>query len=143
MSDLVVDQRRLWLGGLMAAILLANGCGESDRPKTIPITGKVTIDGKPPGEAGKIYFTPVQVAEGYSKRPARGAFTADDGSYRVMSWVLDDGLVPGEYTVSVMPNNPQKTAIAMRYNQSATSGLKVQVPVDQGEVEYDIELVSK
>jgi len=119
------------------------GCGQSERPKTIPITGRVTIDGQPPGEGGKIYFTPVQAAEGYSRRPARGSFVSSDGSYRVMSWEVDDGLVPGSYLVSVTSNTPEKTAIPARYNQGSTSGLTLDVPPDQGRIEYNIDIVTK
>jgi hypothetical protein len=124
-----------------AAVCLA-GCGGSDRPKTIPISGKVTINGQAPGEGGKLYFTPTQVAEGYSKRPASGTFTAS-GEYRVMSWEVDDGLVPGHYNVGVVPVDPNKTAIPAKYQQGATSGLEVDVPIDQGSIEYNIEVVSK
>src|SRR5882672_5631587 len=87
----------------IAALLLAlAGCGGTDRPKTIPISGIVTIDGKAPGEGGKIFFTPTAAAAGYSKRPASGSYTGE-GHYRVMSWAPDDGLVPGHYTVNVVP----------------------------------------
>jgi hypothetical protein len=99
----------------------------------------VTINGRPPGEPGRLHFTPTQAAEGYPKRPAGGAFTAD-GNYRVMSWAPDDGLVPGHYTVSLMPSDLAKTAIPAKYQQSGTSGLEVDVPVDQDSIEYNIEV---
>jgi hypothetical protein len=118
------------------------GCLGSDRPKTIPITGRVTIDGQPPGERGKIHFTPTEAAEGYVKRPAIGGYD-DDGVYRVMSWTPDDGLVPGHYTVNVMPGNPNKTRIPKRYNDSGTSGLELDVPVDADQIEYNIDVVTK
>ena len=91
--------------GIVALVVLVvseAGCTGGDRPKTVPIAGRVTIDGQPPGEVGRLYFTPTQPAEGYSKRPANGSFDVD-GTYRVMSWEVDDGLVPGHYTVNVLP----------------------------------------
>lgn len=118
------------------------GCGESGRPKTIPISGRVTIDGQPPGESGKMFFTATQVAEGYSNRPASGSFN-DDGSYRVMSWEPDDGLVPGHYTVTLMPGDPAATKIPAKYQLSMTSGLEVDVPVDQDNVEFNVPIVTK
>jgi hypothetical protein len=57
-----------------------------------------------------------------------------------MSWTVGDGLVPGHYAVSVIPADPNKTAIAAKYRQNTTSGLKVEVPIDQGTIEYNIEL---
>ena len=118
---------------------LLSGCGSSDRPKTIPVTGHVTVNGQAPGEPGKIFFAPTQAAAGYDKRPASGGFTAD-GAYRVMSWEPDDGLVPGHYSVTVMPGNPSATKIPQKYLQINSSGLEVDVPVDQGPIEYNIEL---
>jgi hypothetical protein len=127
---------------LSVAIVWLAGCGGGDRPKTIPISGRVTIDGQPPGEVGRLHFTPTQAAEGYSKRPAGGAFTAD-GTYRVMSWEPDDGLVPGHYTVSLMPGDLSKTAIPPKYRESGTSGLEVDVPADEDRIEYNINIVNK
>jgi hypothetical protein len=102
----------------------------------------VTINGQPPGETGRLHFTPTQAAEGYPKRPAGGAFTAE-GTYRVMSWEPDDGLVPGHYTVSLMPSDLSKTSIPAKYQQGATSGLELDVPVDQDEIEFNIDVRSQ
>ena len=127
---------------LSAAVLTSlAGCGD-EHPKTIPIDGHVTIDGKPPGEAGKIFFTPTAAADGYSKRPASGSFNAE-GHYRVMSWTPDDGLVPGHYLVSVLPNDPDKSAVSAKYRQGALSGLEVDVPVDKGKINFDIDVKTK
>lgn len=118
------------------------GCGGSERPSTIPISGRVTINGQPPGENGRLHFQPIQVAAGYAKRPAGGSFTAE-GTYRVMSWEPDDGLVPGHYTVSLMPSDPANTKIPAKYREAATSGLEVDVPIDESQVEYNIDVLSK
>lgn len=135
--------RVLWCSIVLpAALLCLGGCGGSSRPKTIPITGRVTIDGQPPGEEGSLFFTPTVSAPGYVKRPASGGFTAD-GSYRVMSWEPNDGLVPGHYSVSVSPNDPIATKVPASYQQSGTSGLEVDVPVDQSGIEYNIEISTK
>lgn len=139
MSASVFYWQRSWLGVLAAAIVSLAGCGDSGRPKTIPISGSVTIDGNAPGETGKLFFTPTHAAAGYGMRPASGSFNAE-GSYRVMSWVPDDGLVPGHYRVSVLPSDTAKSAVPMKYHQSATSGLEVDIPVDQGAIEYNVEI---
>lgn len=60
-----------------------------------------------------------------------------------MSWTPDDGLVPGRYTVAVAPGDPANTKIPARYIQSATSGLEVDVPVDQSSIEYNIDIQSQ
>jgi hypothetical protein len=130
------------MAALAAALLSLGGCWGNDRPKTIPISGRVTVDGREPGEFGKIYFTPTQAAEGYDKRPASGSFD-QSGTYRVMSWEPDDGLVPGHYTVNVQPVDAHASKIAKKYQNSATSGLEVDVPVDMDKIDYNIEVHTK
>jgi hypothetical protein len=130
------------VAAVVVVVVLLGGCSGNYRPKTIPITGRVLIDGQPPGEMGKIHFTPTHAAEGYVKRPAMGAFNVD-GVYHVMSWTPDDGLVPGRYIVNVMPGNPNKTKIAKHYNDGGTSGLELDVSADEASIEYNIELKSE
>ena len=124
---------------LITAVAMLVGCADSDRPKTVPISGRVTIDGQPPGEFGKLFFTPTQAAEGYVKRPASGSFDPE-GNYRIMSWEPDDGLVPGHYTVNIAPVDMQATKVPQKYHQSDTSGLEVEVSPDQRQVEYNVDI---
>jgi hypothetical protein len=128
----------LLIGLVIVSTAWLVGCG-NDRPKTIPISGVVTINGQQPGEFGKIFFTPTKAADGYAKRPASGSFDLD-GSYRVMSWEPDDGLVPGHYTVNVFPADTAKTKIPAKYQQSSTSGLEVDVPMDQSKIDFNIDI---
>jgi hypothetical protein len=132
----------LWIGALIVVLLWCEGCGGNGRPKTIPISGRVTFDGQPPGEFGQIFFTPTQAASGYNKRPASGTFTGE-GTYRVMSWEPDDGLVPGHYTVSLMPGDTNATKLPAKYQQGGTSGLEVDVPVDEDQIEFNINVATE
>lgn len=134
--------RAVLAGAMILAVVSSVGCGGGERPKTIPISGRVTFNGQPPGEHGRLHFQPTQAASGYSKRPAGGSFTAE-GPYRVMSWEPDDGLVPGHYTVSLMPADPNNTKIPPKYREGGSSGLEVDVPVDQSSIEYNIDIVTK
>lgn len=127
---------------LPVAIHCFSGCGGAERPKTIPISGRVTIDGQPPGEEGSLYFTPTETAPGYLKRPASGGFAAD-GTYRVMSWEPDDGLVPGHYSVSVSPNDPNATKIPTKHQPGGTAFFEVDVPVDQSKIDFNIDISTK
>ena len=134
---------RSLLASVLALVVASlGGCGGSDRPNTIPISGRITINGQPPGEFGRLHFQPTQVADGYVKRPAGGSFTSE-GTYRVMSWKPDDGLVPGHYTVSLMPADLATSKIPTKYREAVTSGLEVDVPVDQSAIVYDINVVTK
>ena len=79
------------------------GCGgdSPDYPDTIPVTGKVTLDGKPV-ENASITLTPAN--KGEATRGAR-ATSAADGTFTVKTFFSAsydaDGAVPGKYLVSV------------------------------------------
>lgn len=77
------------------------GCGESvSYPETAPVTGTVTLDGKPV-EGANIMLRPVEGAESYSGRAVSGT----DGTFEVMTFFSAShdvaGAVPGKYTVAV------------------------------------------
>ena len=77
-----------------ALILLLAGCGGPSRPATVPVSGRVTYQGKPV-PLGQIVFYP---AKG---RPAMGAIGAD-GSYRLTTFeTAGDGATPGRYRVTI------------------------------------------
>lgn len=76
------------------------GCGNSNRPKTIPVSGVVTFDGQPPEHPGGLFFAPLEVEEGYPKRGGRALFEAD-GAFAATSFEDGDGLIPGTYKVRI------------------------------------------
>jgi hypothetical protein len=122
---------------LSAISVLLPGCGT--RLPTVPLSGKVTWQGQPLGN-GKVTFTPIKLAdESLPKRPAI-AELGPDGVYHVASFRENDGLVPGEYSVTVhsyksvtsleTPNVPTVWRIPERYGDPSTSGLKFTVPAN-------------
>jgi len=74
------------------ALLLLAGCG-SGRPETVPVSGKITYDGKPVTE-GKIVFHPEQ------GRSASGQI-GPDGSYTLTTFDKGDGAVLGKHRVTI------------------------------------------
>ena len=87
---------------LLAATLFLTtclGCGERG-PGLIPVAGQVTYGGGAWPQAGKIYFNPVQPAEGFSKLSGSADFAAD-GSFTVQSTGNKQGLLPGKYRVNL------------------------------------------
>jgi hypothetical protein len=86
---------------LSALLLLPLLCGCGDKGiGLIPVSGKVTYGGGEWPKAGKIYFTPVQPAEGYPKLGGSADF-GTDGSFKVQSSGDKQGLVPGKYRVNL------------------------------------------
>jgi hypothetical protein len=93
------------LGNLAVSILLTvgivlTGCSNSSRPPTYPVTGTVTLQGKPVTGAA-ITFVPTGEGE------AASAITDSEGKYALTTWEAGDGARPGEYRVKVSKQEQQ------------------------------------
>jgi hypothetical protein len=117
-------------------------------PKTVSVDGQVTYQGKPL-DNGSVVFSPAATVVDTPARPAT-AQLAPDGTYRLSSFRRDDGVMPGEYRVTVVsyisPPSPEQQRAAVwripaRYGDPAKSGLTCTVPADaHGAITYNIEL---
>lgn len=134
---------------LLLSVLLA-GCG-SGGPELTPVSGTVTLDGKPLAEAG-VLFTPQE-----GGRPASGSTDAE-GRFTLTTKTSGDGAMLGMNQVAVSkvvfaqspaadgaPNpsaamRPQ-SLIPVRYGDVKTSGLTVEVKPGMEPVK--LELTSK
>jgi hypothetical protein len=76
----------------LAACCLLAGCGPS-RPATVPVSGRVTWQGKPVA-AARITFYPAQ------GRPA-GGVTDSDGVYHLRTFDPNDGAALGRHCVTI------------------------------------------
>ncbi len=81
------------LGLLAVAVLSATtiGCGS---PRRVPVTGAITLDGKPV-EGASVMFVPIEHG------PAATGVTDAEGRYRLAT-INEEGAAPGEYRVSVV-----------------------------------------
>jgi hypothetical protein len=86
------------LFGLCAVI----GCGTQEgRLSTRPVTGKAALDGKPLAGA-EIWLVPKSPEVANAKMTVRPyAKTGADGTFKLTSYVADDGAPIGDYTVIV------------------------------------------
>jgi hypothetical protein len=118
-----------------------SGCGKKG-PELSPVSGKVTLRGKPV-EAGAVHFTHVQgVVDIY-------AAIQPDGTYSV-KMARGSGLPEGKYLVAVGPPvgyghmgetpaaAPKHEDIPERYQKSSTSGLTL--TVGPGSNRFDIDM---
>ncbi len=79
---------------LLAITALAIGCSDSN-PKTYPVSGVVTLDGKPvPGAT--VTFIPDD-----SKSNSAATSCDDKGKYSMSTFKQDDGAIPGSYKIIV------------------------------------------
>lgn len=88
--------RHIFLTGLAVAanVMLVAGCGPS-RPATIPVSGTVTLDGKPAAGA-QVMLIPED-----GGRPAEGT-TDDSGGFNLRTFEASDGALPGRHAVTVV-----------------------------------------
>ena len=125
------------------------GCNSSKLPTTVQVQGKVTWQGKPL-PAGSVAFNPVVLSQDKPSRPAIGDLSAE-GVYRLSSFRPNDGVIPGEYRVTIDscssrpgledPNKPLISRIPRHYADPDKSGLRFAVPPDaRGPLTYDIDL---
>jgi hypothetical protein len=147
-------------------LLLAAALGCGDGPRLVPVSGKVTLDGKPLFHKS-VYFHP------QPGTPGNGAadVTKEDGSYRLLyirsgATKVFPGAPPGAYRVviaeakiaakeapkgaeppgpepAVIPTMPwrKRPVIPARYSNPETTPLSVEVSAGGGTI--DLELTSR
>jgi hypothetical protein len=120
-------------GALLASVMLV-GCGDG-RPERVPVSGKVLIDGKPL-ETGNIR---VYAA---ANRAASGRIEPD-GSFKLSTYELGDGVVPGTHAVSVTGAkllNPKtmRWYAPKKFSSAETSGLTLEVTEATNEAKIDL-----
>ena len=129
----------------IACLMPAAGCNR--RPGVMPVSGRVTFDGKPLG-FGSVMIQP-------TAGPAARGTIGTDGSFTVSTFAPGDGAIIGPATVRVAcyeqqrPGTPPpagelaigKSLIPEKYTQFATSGIAVTIAT--GMEPLKIELRSK
>ena len=86
---------KLALSILVTVGIVLTGCSNSSQPPTYPVTGTVTMQGKPVAGAA-ITFVPTG-----NEGEAASAITDSEGKYALTTWQAGDGARPGEYRVKV------------------------------------------
>lgn len=86
---------RLLLAGLLPGCLLASGCGS--RPRLVPASGVVRIDGKP---AAKLVVTFAPEAEGTGTFRSVG-MTNEQGEFQLSTVDGKPGVIPGTHKVTI------------------------------------------
>lgn len=127
------------------ALLQIAGCsGDAavgSKEKTVPFTGKLSLDGKPYGSV-KVQFLP-QGSDG-GVRTAY-AEVKEDGSFSATTYVTGDGIIPGKYTVRVgsegdgASTDPSQMMAAVA--GAAIDSFEVDVPAE-GLTDIDLKLTS-
>lgn len=155
-----MHQMKHSLLAIATLLTITTGCGPSgpETPAVTPVSGTATLNGEPLGGA-VIAFSPVSGGRGAS------AITNDDGTFEATSFSKGDGLVPGQYgiTVTKYPQGPESYGAAgdmesdeytgedvtpddpenelpAKYESAETSGLTVNVEAGSPISDFNIAL---
>ena len=117
-----------FLAALCVFVVLVAGCSDG-RPKRVPVSGQVLIDGKPL-TSGAVRFIPS------SGRPSVGSIDSD-GKFTLGCFDRADGVIPGTLRVEVnatesIDDNTTKWLAPKKYASVETSGLSetIESPTD-------------
>jgi len=134
--------------GLLVALLCGSvGCfGGAVRPKTVPVSGKVTWNGQPLTK-GTISFVPTSDAQTF---PASGEIDSG-GNYKLKTFQPGDGAMPGEYRIAVMVMEGADPAakkegtrvLPDKYYRAEKSGLTASIKAGDSAKTFDFALDGK
>jgi hypothetical protein len=119
-----VSRSRFCTAGLVIiGATLTAGCGPG-RPPVVPVSGTVTVDGKPLA-SGAIMVAP-------EKGRAAGGRIGPDGRFELSSWLPGDGVAAGTHRVEViatkpLPGNRRQWLVPKKVRSLATSPLRLEV----------------
>jgi hypothetical protein len=82
-----------------ACLAIVAGCGDR-APRIAPVSGRVTLDGKPLGK-GSITFVPTATKENQAPGPTAQALTDADGRYQLSVDVSTPGAVVGKCRIYI------------------------------------------
>ena len=141
--------------GLCATACISSlGCGGGDQRAStldvVPVTGKVTFQGKPLAGAA-VVCVPKDTEDVLKVEMENGkpAGEADEEGGFALRWIDQDGAPPGSYDVIIMAFKPgntdteaqPETLIPLKYNNPKTSGLTAVIK-ESGENVFDFNLGS-
>lgn len=134
------SSKAIWTMFLLSFSLLllaSTGCGDGKGVR-IPVSGNVTIDGKPVG-FGRISFEPID-------KPGKfigGSSLGTDGSYQVTTFTAFDGLPPGKYQVTItateaMGDSGERWHAPKKYSMLDKSGLTAEVNEETKTIDFEL-----
>jgi hypothetical protein len=102
-----------WLGAIIAAALVAPGCGGSPASSSsVQVWGRVTFNGKPVGY-GALIFQPAKT----NKSGWGVGLISEDGKFSLVSNEPTVGLQPGRFDLFIKPPSPHDTRTHRRSDE--------------------------
>lgn len=108
----------------LATLIIAAGCGKSSN--VVPVSGRVTMDGRPLAEA-RITFQPAGDWQNPYPGPGSYGVTDSDGKYSLQ--LIDSGrpgAVVGKHRVTITPKEAAQTSSDAEYYQKLSPSQRPQ-----------------
>ena len=127
--------RWILIVSFLIALVFASGCSQ-DGPKLYPVTGTVSVNGKPAGSA--LVFLHRKGKTDMAE-PTPYATAAEDGTFKILWQPGRDGATPGDYSVTVVwpdmtkapdGNGGRPDVLRGTYEKLATSTLTATVKAE-------------
>jgi hypothetical protein len=117
--------------------LVFAGCG-GGRPRIVPASGQVLMNGKPLiGHVGFVRVVPT------GARSATGRIDPADGRFTLTTYVANDGCIEGTHPAAVIVNTTVGNRLVWiapeRYGNDSTSGLTVTIHGEKADLEILLE----
>jgi hypothetical protein len=123
-------------------LLFVPACGG----KTVPVSGHLKFKDGSDSSALAGYEIALETTEG-TKTSAGGQIAAS-GSFKVSTFGVEDGALPGKHRVAITPpassdpdKPPPKSKLPAKYESFDTSGLTVEIKPGQKNVELELERI--
>jgi hypothetical protein len=86
---------------VVVLIAVATSCGEEGpyQKETIPVSGRIVVDGKPPGSTIQILAHEKGGMDKEHPTVTQGT-AAEDGTFSMTTYTTGDGMPPGEYVLT-------------------------------------------
>jgi len=128
----IVSNLRMAVISVMCSIclLFVFGCGSSNRPELVPVTGVVTMNGKPL-EGARVTFVPENI---------RGASAETDaaGNYELI-YIRDiKGAPPGLHKVFISKLVDEQESIPNQYSSPEMTTLTAEVTDSGNKIDFDL-----
>jgi len=130
--------------GFVALAGCGGGSSEGPRLPTIPVKGKLTIDGKPAGNL-MLTFSPVAADQSEDKAVNKtvSALVKQDGTFVLQTYKENDGAPVGSYKVTVtgnVPLSPDMTSMPTQPPICKPYTVDIQKPADGKPLEIEVKL---
>lgn len=109
---------------LVCGLIALSGCSGETQPPMVPVNGKVTMDGKAI-TGGAVYLHP-DASNSFQDDKPSGQLQLD-GSFTIRTFPFGDGVPPGRYKVTLVPELASRIGHP-EYGQLESTPWQISVP---------------